>query len=338
MRRLVTGMCVVLAVVFLTYPSLAADRGTARGQVVRTGAWTSDDGRMRLTVTIQNEGLWEATFSVGAENRDAFATLGTLRKGEQVTVGWVREDDRNWIRDIVRGGGADAPAVGEEGGDRVRVEKREGDRERAEKKEVGERELHERGEEERRERVEGDRERVEKREGGERERVEKKEGGDRERAEKLARAERERVEKKEGGDRERAEKKEGGDRERAEKREGGDRERAEKRDGDRERVEKREEGERVVARREGEGVERREGQFVRELRRNVEVLSVTEAEDGVVLKVKILEGNDVITFRVKTEARELVRMVETLRQGNKARAAWRQRGTEIMLREIVKID
>ncbi|HUU42765.1 MAG TPA: hypothetical protein VMX57_03245, partial [Planctomycetota bacterium] len=184
MRRLVTGMCVVLAVVFLTYPSLAADRGTARGQVVRTGAWTSDDGRMRLTVTIQNEGLWEATFSVGAENRDAFATLGTLRKGEQVTVGWVREDDRNWIRDIVRGGGADAPAVGEEGGDRVRVEKREGDRERAEKKEVGERELHERGEEERRERVEGDRERAEKREGGDRERVEKKEGGDRERAEK----------------------------------------------------------------------------------------------------------------------------------------------------------
>ena len=338
MRRLVTGMCVVLAVVFLTYPSLAADRGTARGHVVRTGAWTSDDGRMRLTVTIQNEGLWEATFSVGAENRDAFATLGTLRKGEQVTVGWVREDDRNWIRDIVRGGGADAPAAREEGGDRVRVEKREGDRERAEKKEVGERELHERGEEERRERVEGDRERAEKREGGDRERVEKKEGGDRERAEKLARAERERVEKKEGGDRERAEKKEGGDRERAEKREGGDRERAEKRDGDRERVEKREEGERVVARREGEGVERREGQFVRELRRNVEVLSVTEAEDGVVLKVKILEGNDVITFRVKTEARELVRMVETLRQGNKARAAWRQRGTEIMLREIVKID
>ena len=178
------GMVVVIAVVLgVCQPLAAAGRGTTRGVVVETDAWKAENGQLMLSVTIQGEGPWHATFSVQPGNREAYAAVGSLREGDRVTVGWTKEDDVFWVREIVRKEGEREEAEARE------VREREGDererRERGERgrKERGERELHERGESEKQEREERDRDR-ERRKDLEPDQGERTERRDRERADR----------------------------------------------------------------------------------------------------------------------------------------------------------
>ncbi len=173
MTRTVAVAAVLAVVLGVVQPAAAAGRGTARGVVMETDAWKTENGQLMLSVTIRGEGPWHATFSVGPRNREAYATVGLLREGEHVVIGWASEDGRNWIREIVRKEGEHEEAEARE------IKERERD-------EPGERERHERGEREKQEREERDRDR-ERREDREPEGRERGEGAERDRERRVDR-------------------------------------------------------------------------------------------------------------------------------------------------------
>ncbi|HUW57958.1 MAG TPA: hypothetical protein VMZ92_15055 [Planctomycetota bacterium] len=166
MRRFVSLAAVLTLLLGVVGPAAAAQQGTANGTVVATDAWKAEDGQLMLSVTIQGEGPWQATFSVGPGSREMYAMVGLLKEGEQVVIGWVRQDDRNWVREIVRKGGEPRRTEGREGEGRDRdkrteIQERERDkragveeRERDKRAELTERERDKRAEREKEGRVE----------------------------------------------------------------------------------------------------------------------------------------------------------------------------------------
>jgi hypothetical protein len=100
MRRLVLAAALLAAVFGLARETSPQERGKANGVVLEVAAQVQEDGPVILVVTIKGEGVWEARFEVGPNNPEAYATVGGLRKGDKVTVAWVREEDRNLIREI----------------------------------------------------------------------------------------------------------------------------------------------------------------------------------------------------------------------------------------------
>ena len=97
----------VLASAFVLWccpSSMAADEGegVAKGVVEDKDTNKADDGVMTFVLTVRGEGIWHATFMVGPDNKDAYALVGSLRKGEHVTVTWYEKDDQLYIRKIDR--------------------------------------------------------------------------------------------------------------------------------------------------------------------------------------------------------------------------------------------
>jgi hypothetical protein len=121
---LVLSLAVVLCVAGV---SGGAERGSTSGVVVGTDVVRQENGPILLSVTIRGEGDQQATFVVGPGNREAYSTVGALRAGDRVVIGWVREgeDVRTWIREIgkraaERTEGEDGRRQGERGTDAPR--------------------------------------------------------------------------------------------------------------------------------------------------------------------------------------------------------------------------
>ncbi len=131
MRRTWVFLAAAVFVLASTGVLVAARRGASRGKVLETEAWKTDDGRLMLSVSIRNDERKRQTFSVGPDNREAYATVGALKKGQPVSIGWIAEGDRLWIREI--------GVHDEEGGDRERRERGEREERKREEHRRGER-------------------------------------------------------------------------------------------------------------------------------------------------------------------------------------------------------
>jgi len=312
MRRL-TWLAIFLAAAFGLARAVAAqDRGTAKGVVQQVEAQVREEGPIILVVTLKGEGVWEARFEVGPDNREAYATVGGLKKGDRVTIGWVRAGELNLIREI--------RVEGREG----EGERREGDRREGEDVKPGPRD----GEGVKPGPRDGEGVKPgprdgERREGAARE-AERREGAAREedqrRAEAAAAEKKRELEARQKNDAARDE--------------------AARREAEQREVQRREAGQREGAAREGE---RREG--VRPERRQMKgtVVSVAtqEAEEGEgprILRVAPLEGGEGVTFSVGADRRKLYEIVGELRPGEKVTVVWVTEAGRPWLVEIGKAE
>lgn len=103
MRRAVLLAGVAVLMLGVSGLVWSAEAGRTRGTVTGTEAWRSEDGRLMLSIAIQDEAGAQRTFTVGPDNKEAFALVAGLKKGERVRIAFVAEGEGpQRVREIVR--------------------------------------------------------------------------------------------------------------------------------------------------------------------------------------------------------------------------------------------
>jgi len=110
MRHIIATTAIIVIVLGIVFPAVAAETVTVRGVVLGVHPWRAEpDGPVIFNVILKGEGPWRAELAARPEAGKTYAAVGALRRGDKITAECTEDAVRYWITSVEKTGHVELP-------------------------------------------------------------------------------------------------------------------------------------------------------------------------------------------------------------------------------------